>query len=240
MEFKKEWVAPALAGALPSFVAGYFVCKKRLDNKLDSAMDTVAENISSQLKLDFDRAAIEHPLNEQIKAAEEAMRRKDAVIGELRNELEAVTAEIDHIRNTNPPESDVVVEPIVGDILWDQEAEEASRTPGDPYIIHVNEFEDNMKKQKDLALTYYVGDHVLVDEDMSPVYNVNHVVGNLVFGKGSGQSDVVYIRNEKLGYDYEVTREDGTYEAAVQGIIAEESADHDDEIRHSQIPRFRQ
>jgi hypothetical protein len=83
------------------------------------------------------------------------------------------------------------------------------------------------------TLTFYSGDNILADEQDSPVYNYESVVGNLRFGHGSNDSNVVYIRNEKLEAEYEVLLFDGSFEIEVLGYVAEANV-----IEHS-LTKFR-
>lgn len=123
---------------------------------------------------------------------------------------------------------------------WDNDAELAARKPSVPYIIHKDEFFANEMEFRQTTLSYYKDDHTLCDEtDGSPIYNVDHVVGELKFGHGSGDPNVVYIRNEKLRGEYEVLLVDGSYQIMVQGLEPEEEGERSKILEHSQVKRFR-
>jgi len=68
--------------------------------------------------------------------------------------------------------------------------------------------------------TYYEGDNVLVGEDDRPLPDVNGTVGlgNLRFGHGAQDDDVVFVRNDKLNLEMEITRVRGQYEEEVLGL----------------------
>lgn len=103
---------------------------------------------------------------------------------------------------------------------WDYEAEVARRRPEFPYIIHVDERYDK-DGYTHTELTYYAGDDVLTDTDDKPVEDIDKVVGiaNLEkFGHGSGDKDVIFIRNDTLELEVEVTRDKGSYSEVVHGI----------------------
>lgn len=121
---------------------------------------------------------------------------------------------------------------------WNLEEELASRSDREPYIIHKDEFFDNETDYAQMALTYYVGDLLMADEEDSIVYSPEQILGSLRFGHGSGDPNVVYIRNDRLRTDYEVTRHRGHYAVEVQGLEIENAASARD-LRHS-APRFRQ
>jgi hypothetical protein len=126
-------------------------------------------------------------------------------------------------------EQGMPVDPTVID-GWDQEAEEDSRRQEDPYIISHDEYMENAYEHNQNTLTYYVGDDILADEREVPIDDVDAVIGaeNLKrFGHGSRDSSIVYVRNERIELDFEVTRNPGKY--------SEEVA----HFQHSDSPRIR-
>lgn len=141
------------------------------------------------------------------------------------------------------PEETDDVEPInifaSEDTEWDQAAEELRRaeTSG-PYVLHKDEFWSSETGYNQNTLTYYAGDEMLCSEDGSLVYNLPQVVGELQFGHGSGDRNVVYIRNDELKAEYEIIRDRGQYRIEILGMDAEEEQDRN-QLKHS-IRRFRQ
>lgn len=126
--------------------------------------------------------------------------------------------------------------------VWDYELERQIRTKETPYIIHADEFQaDEMGWDSQTALTWYEGDQILTDTHDVPIYNPHTVIGEPRFGHGSGDSNVVYIRNERLQAEYEVIRDPGSYEEIVLGgsdTIEEEYIQVD--LKHSRSPsKFR-
>jgi len=126
------------------------------------------------------------------------------------------------------------------DIEWDQEVEEENRSADAPYVIHLEEWHSNESNFSQEDLVYYAGDDILCDAAQNtPVYNPGPVVGDLEFGRGSGNSEVVFVRNEALRAEYQITRVSDSYQTVMFGIEAEEAAEAED-LRHSaQIRRFR-
>lgn len=121
---------------------------------------------------------------------------------------------------------------------WDMEAELAVRNGEDPHMIHVEEFMNDELGFHQSTLTYYEGDNILTDEKDVPIYNYSSVVGTLVFGHGSKDANIVYVRNPRLRAEYEILRDTGYYEHEVLGIdIASEFTRRD--LKHSSDPRFR-
>lgn len=119
---------------------------------------------------------------------------------------------------------------------WDIDAELAKRDSTQPYILHKDEFYADELGLNQMTLTYYDGDAILCDEDSKPIYNHANIVGELQFGHGSGDPNVVYIRNLRLKAEYEILKDSGFYQVEVLGYeIENEQAVRD--LRHSSHPR---
>lgn len=208
------------------FGAGYFVCHRRnkettwtverttteVVEENDLSLDEpVSEEARNQLALDFARTAAEQ--------ADHPVRIRD-----LRPVPEP------------DPEPEMAPDP---DEDWDQAEEEANRGPNAPYVIHREEYFSNSTGYAQADLEYFAGDDVLCGEDRVPLYNATKLVGRLEFGRGSGDSDVVYIRNEEHRAEYQVTRVEHSYAQEVLGQQVEEEAEEND-LRHSNtVLKFR-
>lgn len=103
---------------------------------------------------------------------------------------------------------------------WNYAREQRQRSPNQPYIIHIDEFFHPENEYSKTSYTLYAADTTLVGEDGEPLADANTIVGmgNLRFGHGSEDENMVYIRNDKLQLDMEITRDPGSYEAKVQGL----------------------
>lgn len=84
-----------------------------------------------------------------------------------------------------------------------------------PYVIPVEEFEDDEGlNYTKISLTWYAGDGALIDEGEVPMRNPGELIGDTFagkFGEESGDSRIVYIRNNRLSVDFEVKLHDGKY-----------------------------
>lgn len=112
---------------------------------------------------------------------------------------------------------------------WDEELNRRETAPDEPFVITQTEFNENEDDLNTISLSYYDGDQVLVDEDSRPIENDDELVGaaNLLrFGHASGDPNVVYVRNNRLGVLFEITQNDSNYSQAVLGL------------RHSDDPRI--
>jgi hypothetical protein len=115
---------------------------------------------------------------------------------------------------------------------WDYEIECSTRTPEKPYVLHRREFFDDELGYDQITLSYYEEDDILTDDLDTPIYNYSETVGELKFGHGSGDPNVVYIRNERLRAEYEVLFSSGSYQLEVLGTEFQKKMESDD-LKHS-------
>lgn len=107
------------------------------------------------------------------------------------------------------------------------------RNPDRPYVIKAEEWYHNETDYDQITLTYWADDDVLADDAKRMVVDVDSVVGatNLHrFGFLSDNADIVYVRNDRLGADYEITKDERNYSEVVHGVDP-------DEINASGVPR---
>ena len=125
---------------------------------------------------------------------------------------------------------------------WDQEEEEKLRTRDKPYIITKSEFWNEERRDEGYSqttLTYYSGDDIMADQEEKPIYNHDSVVGPLMFGHGSDDANVFYVRNDKLKAEYEILRDSGMFAVEVMGLQNEPEQDETKGLRHSGPGKFR-
>lgn len=98
-----------------------------------------------------------------------------------------------------------------------------SDTKKAPYVISIDDFHNTKNYFDKINLTYYSGDGVLVDDKEELVDDIQNLVGDNLdkFGAQSEDPDVVFVRNEKMTSDFEITREKGSYAELVAGEIPE-------------------
>ena len=121
---------------------------------------------------------------------------------------------------------------IFKDDTFDLEEEIKYRTEDAPYIITHDEYFAGDKDYDMSSLTYYEKDDTLTDEHDKPLEETNKIVGDdhlVRFGSGSKDKNVVYVRNDRLGIDYEITRSRGSYLEDVLGMAEEDPG----ELKHS-------
>lgn len=121
---------------------------------------------------------------------------------------------------------------------WDEELLKRGKK-NRPYVIHRDEYfnkEEPYYSQD--TLTYYAGDDILTDSNDVPLYDAKYIVGDLEFGRGSGDPNVCYVRNDRLQAEYEVLCEHGTFGVMVLGDHVQDLIKKS-KIRHS-LDKFRE
>jgi hypothetical protein len=124
----------------------------------------------------------------------------------------------------------------VDDGDWDYELEEQLRSEEEPYVIHVEEFMENEKHYHQDTLTYYAGDDIMADSDDTPFYEYRTHMGELKFGHGSRDKNVVYIRNDRIEMEWEILLHQGKFAEEVLGLQLDQRTEKD--IQHS-VLKFR-
>lgn len=113
---------------------------------------------------------------------------------------------------------------------WNYDKEIAQRDRNHPYIIHELEFQERFPDYTQLQWTYYAGDDILCDERDEIVTRPELVVGeeNLKkFGHGASNTEMVYVRNDRLEIEWEITRSWKSHAEEVLGL------EIDDETQNS-------
>lgn len=228
-------------GLVAGGLVGYLVARKRLETKYDKiAQEEISEMREHYLK----KVAVAEPkpdLDTEVERLGYAS--KDVppgsspasgavVLPSMPNvvvpadEVEQAVQEVEQARN--------VFEPPV----WNHEVESASRTSEVPYVIHKDEFEQGNfqgEPHGQTTLTYFVEDDVLIDESDAQIPDIDGTIGLEVlerFGHGSGDPDVVYVRNHQHQTDFRVQRSMGSFAAEVHGITEDDSLEHSAMRRH--------
>lgn len=147
---------------------------------------------------------------------------KDKIVSDLENETKTVNVFVDN--------------------TFDLQEEKKYRTEDKPYIITHDEFFEAEKDYETQSLTYFEVDDTLIDEQDKPIEDTDTVVGDdhfVRFGSGSQDKNIVYIRNDRMGVDYEITRSRGSYLEEVLGMPNEEPGTLKHSNRETQLNRRR-
>lgn len=124
------------------------------------------------------------------------------------------------------PESEEEVDSMRQPMFDPEDVTTWNRDPRFPYVITEAEYRiDRPEYEKD-SLTYYAGDETLAEEDGSYIPDKNGTAGteNLrdYFGYGSGSERLLYIRNDRVMTDFEITLNDGKYTKEVLDVDVDE------------------
>jgi gas vesicle protein len=208
------FVVGAAIGVTVGFAIGFKIADKRLKTKYEK----MAEDEISQMRDHYIRktkaAETKPPIDEVIKE-----RHEDRYTKEEQEAIEEVAEEEERV--VSPGVSEVNVFEAQGE--WNYKYETSQRTPGVPYIIHIDEFRENILNHDQLTYTYYEVDDVLADSRDTTIEDMDEAIGLGNLGRwGHGSPDdpnIVYIRNEEKGIDVELVRDRGSWSDTVHGSI---------------------
>ena len=216
-------------GGLVGFGIGcvgmYFVCNQQLKTKYAQIADEEIEQVKAHYReKEMELLDLQKEISSQEKPEIDALVSKyqgksvEEAVEELREEEEVI------LDSPNMPDWSYRD-------IWDQNREMAQRDKSIPYIIHQEEFNADDSYDHQPTLTYFEGDDVLVDEADEVITKKDEVVGleNLTkFGHGSGDPNVLYIRNDRLQQDMEILLHKSHYAKEVLGLEEEP-----EDLRHS-------
>jgi hypothetical protein len=244
---QKGWFVPTVVGVVSGAVGFTLGCvlSNHQWRKIKDEMNVLEEEVA---KSHFERLELVDEFNRLIQRTSfvtDRLREGGQELLDRVGEVKVVEIKVNDVA-IGDMEPEVVEEPLIVNVFeksdddWDYELELSTRSPDEPYILHVEEFENDEMQLGHSTLTYYQGDDILTDEKDTPIYNYKVIVGDLKFGHGSQDPSIVYVRNEKLAAEYEILLERGYYQTVVLGEEVAERLDPGD-LRHSRhsVPKFR-
>ena len=131
----------------------------------------------------------------------------------------------------------------VEELSWDTEIEDDDTEPylegrrmsetlrlmaqdlGKPYVLTEDEYFTENEHYSKETLRYLAGSNTLLDTDEEIIPNPQDIIGDdalAYFKVRQSGLDTVYARNDKITTDYEIIREEGTYEELILGIVPDE------------------
>lgn len=192
-------------------MAGYQFAKRRLEPKYEQRLaEEIEDTKRFYARLNDEKKGVKP--SDFLETAADALERYQGLAdddGETVREPDVeINVEVKNVFTDNRPEE------------FDLEFEQSNRSPEIPYIIDHDEYMSAEPGFEQVSLTYYEGDDTLADDQDKHIPLVDDVVGedNLRFGYGSGDPNTVFIRNEKMSTDFEVTKSDGKYAHEVLGL----------------------
>ena len=195
--------------------AGYFLAREKLgrefDERLEREIDQAKKYYRKTAKVEefsTPESTLETLRPELVAAAK--------ALTQYNGHFDANNVEVPEVQTTRN-----IFETIKPDVEW--ELEVRNRTEEAPYVLTQTEFMEGELSYQQIALTYFEGDNVLVDErdDVIERDDADMLVGlnNLKkFGLQSGNDNVVYVRNHEKELDIEVHRDTRNYSEHVLGL----------------------
>lgn len=231
-------------GTIGGFAIGYFWAKSVLTTKYEALADSeiaeMKEHYNAKHRaLDSEREKLDKLRTLDVKKEKETL---DTVVEDLKyrtdgegrvpyhqmnDEDSSAPEAVTNVTNIfNQPQPEVEAE-------WDYAEETKTRNADIPYVIHKDEYTESVDGYEQHTLTYFEGDDVLSNERDQVIEDQDGTIGlgNLSkFGKGSGDPNIVYIRNESMKVDIEIVHSDGKFATEVHGF-------QNDELQHSSMRR---
>lgn len=231
------------------YISGYYFAKKKLENYFDEQVDaevSAAVNFDRyhrKQKFETPADAVEHLIPEGTRKALNSYQGKDVTAEDIREEhqrreeegllqevikgLEEADADKPVTRNIFSDPRSPLIPDDAEEVQEGEEGKEDERNPEHPYLISVDEFLENPNDYIQVSYTYYAGDKTLTGDRPDEVINeVDITVGlnNLErFGYVKNDPEMIFVRNEKLSLDIEVSRSHGKYSVEVGGFDDRES-----------------
>lgn len=195
---------------------GYFVGYKILEKRLAEAFDERLEQETSKMREFYE--VVKKPYATPEEAVEalipEAPEGQDPREKNLKTAYHKIVKKEYVDAQADEQEAAAAVEEIHN--IFDKPAPD----PREPYVIAEDDFMGNDNGFGQSTLTWYAVDDVLVDERDEIIASPNDTIGEKFrtqFGEDSRDQNIVYIRHEKLGLEFEVVRSEGSYKREVLG-----------------------
>lgn len=226
----------AVAGATTAFYIGYRQAETKYGKIADDEIAVMRQHYRNRAKAlegTAQKSDLESLVTEKgystppmaVQPPDAVIESEDEIAGEPPDEAEMgadeTTPDVEKFVSTT---RNVFREAEVND-KWDYQEELKQRSPDIPYVIHYDERHE-LEDYDEVTLTYYEGDDVLCndrDEIVDPDRR-NELVGerNLnLFGHGSNDASIVYVRNDKLEIIFEVVRSPNHFAEEVHGFSHE-------------------
>ncbi len=173
--------------------------------KIDDAYEEELDNLINTMNRDID----EHQKREEKKTYVDYVKKysPDEIVKDKYYDMPYPDdIDEDYHEDDGPPE-----DPPENDLQYEE-----------PFVISREEFDEGYPHFDKITITYYAEDDVLADEQDEIISDIEAVVGYdslSRFGDMSDDDCVVYVRNGRLGADYEIVLTQESYSESVLGIV---------------------
>lgn len=206
---------------------GALICFAILKEKYEVLANEEIENIKDYYQKEMEKIddAYEEELDNLINTMNRDMYEHD--------KREGTKTYVDYVKKYSPDEivKDKYYDMPYPDVI-DKDYHEDDELPEDPpendlqyekpFVISREEFDEGYPHFDKITITYYAEDDVLADEQDEIIPDIEAVVGYdslSRFGDMSDDDCVVYVRNGRLGADYEIILTQESYSESVLGIM---------------------
>lgn len=227
-------VAYVASGAICGALGAYFVTNKVVSDKYEEIIKEIEGSVEENRKALQNRV---NKLTEQINIYEQAgLSYETAMVIASKNQKavaetsEQIASDID-IANKKRAEEIAEANGYInyskiseGSDLDDSEVQEQPKVENftqrtteyveDPYVISVDDFSENHEEYKKVSATYYTEDQVLCESSHNEIIDLRHVGADLL---ADYDGDLLYVRNDYLGVDYEIDIYHSSYTYEVLG-----------------------
>lgn len=206
---------------------GALICFAVLKEKYEALANEEIKNMKDYYQKEMEKIddAYEEELDNLINTMNRDMYEHD--------KREGTKTYVDYVKKYNPDEivKDEYYDMPYPDVI-DEDYHEDDELPEDPpendlqcekpFVISREEFDEGYPHFDKITITYYAEDDVLADEQDEIITDIEAVVGYdslSRFGDMSDDDCVVYVRNGRLGADYEIILTQESYSESVLGIV---------------------
>ena len=218
---------------------GFLAATKKLEKKY---ADLAQEEINS-VKAQYGRLTRRTKVVQKMSGADfdgDILEEKDRIVGVVANEYETMKTRYDLMYKESPSK---VMQQVVDDVddypgerdVFNEEEDDAEIDqeynpdimvlPGydyeDPYVISIEQFEEECLDHDKLTITWYAEDNTLVDEQDEIIDDVEYTVGEANIDIRNARADhphTVYVRNERISTDFEIDFNLNSYAEMVLGV----------------------
>lgn len=219
-----------IIGFLFGVVIGSVLTYHGLKNKVEAEMDEEVNKLKEFYKDQLEKTQMEYfEKEEYLKSKVAVAEDKGSIVSKVINTKKVEEYENRHNEKTNNVVSNDISE---DNEDTDEDSEDISNEPTSgafeifednivardkPFVIEEDRVGEYISY--DLISLIYFSDGVLTDDWEKPVENPDETVGTEYVGYFESGEDVVYVRNDKLKCEFEITRDLRTYdEVREEGI----------------------
>jgi hypothetical protein len=204
--------AAVIASAAGGAVGGYFFAKRQLETKY---ADLASMEID-QARVHYARLYKRDEFMSPAKAVEVLIPEGDDP--KVNAAADALTA-----YQGAPAETKEEAKVVVNNIFANGPAIPVVVDEDEPHLIPEEEYLANETGYEQYSMTYYLGDGVLADDRDQPVEGdkLDETVGdnNLTHFQNLPENEhIIYVRNNKLRAEFEISKSDGNYAEEVLGL----------------------